>query len=361
MESKILIVDDERNNLDLLRATLKDDGYKLFFAKNGQTALNQVAKHNPDLILLDIMMPDMDGYEVCQRLKADDNTKDIPIIFVTAKSEEADETKGLAMGVVDYITKPISQAIVRARVKTQLKILAQRQLLESQNTSLEQLQREQEGFFNMAVHDLRNPLTVIIGNVPFIFMDRLPLDKRKKRLEAIKNHAEKMRNLTEEILRLQKLKQGKMPFNMEKIDVPACIRQTVTDNQGAASLFEVNLVAEGMSPANIMGDVSFLDRVLANLISNALKYSPKGDTVTIGMQTVNETRIRITVADNGPGIPKELQLRIFEAFAQAKDQRKEGTGLGMTICKLATEGMGGQIGFDTSSQGTTFWVEFPKI
>ena len=181
----ILIVDDETSNITLLRKILGEEGYKLFVAKNGEKALQQVTTHYPDLILLDIMMPEMDGYEVCRRLKANEKTKDIPIIFVTAKNQDTDETQGLELGAVDYITKPISPAIVKARVKTQLTILEQRRSLEFQNSELERLNREQQGFFQMAVHDLNNPLAVIMGNIPFIFDHRFTLEKQKGKLTTI--------------------------------------------------------------------------------------------------------------------------------------------------------------------------------
>ena len=361
MQPKILIVDDKRANLQLLREVLKGEGYKLLFAKGGKAALAQVEKHSPlDLILLDIIMPEMDGYEVCRQLKARPQTKYIPIIFVTAKNSEEDEAKGLELGVVDYITKPVRDAIVRARVKTHLVLSAQRVTLENTNRELKTLQREQQGFFGMAVHDLRSPLTAILGNIPFIFMEEeFPLKKRKEQLAAIERNAQKMKKLTDEILELQKLKSGKMVFQQEPVDLPDLIITVVKDNQGYAASLGVHLRAGTLPAVQILGDRTYLGRVLTNLLTNALKYSPEEATVVIEASLQEGNRARISVLDHGPGIPEEFQPRIFDAFSQAKNQKKGGTGLGMTLCQLATEGMGGTIGFDTSiGEGTTFWVEF---
>ena len=360
MPNSILIVDDEPRNIDLMRSVLSNIGRKLRFATDGRKALTQAERHLPDLILLDIMMPEMDGYEVCRRLKDNKKTRYIPIIFVTAKDTGDDELKGLQIGAVDYITKPINPAITKVRVKTHLKILEQNRKLVAQNKLLEKLQALQSDFINMTIHDLKNPLTVMLGHLGFMFADKPLMVTHSKFLLPMKRSVQKMQALVEELLTIGKLKKNVMSFLEQDVDVGELISFVAEDNQSIANTAEVNLTVN-LPPLStmIVADFSYIERVLTNLVSNAIKFSPKGSDVSVHVE-IDSNRICIFVSDSGPGIPEELQPRLFEPFSQAKNQQKQGTGLGLTICKLATEGMGGEIGFNTEiGQGTIMWIKFP--
>ena len=345
----ILIVDDTPANVLLLVRMLAERGYRPRPVSSGKLALEAARAEPPDLILLDITMPEMNGYEVCEQLKADAALKDIPVIFVSALHETMDKVKAFRVGAVDYVTKPFQFEEVYARVQTQLQ--------------LHRLEKLRDDLTHMVVHDLRNPLSVI-----FAFLDLLDLDESKNISDSTRSFttlarrsAEELRNMISSILDVSKMGEGEMKLQREPCDLCALIRGVVASTQPLPGRRTVTLEAPE-SPLRVMADVGLIRRVFQNLLSNALNYTPTGGDVRI-VATLSSEVIRVTVTDAGPGIAAEDHRRIFEKFGQVESHdNRTGTGLGLTFCKLAVEAHGGRIGVESEvGAGSTFWLTLPCL
>jgi signal transduction histidine kinase len=349
MTPNILIVDDIPANVLLLVRMLAERGYRPRPVSSGKLALEAARAEPPDLILLDITMPEMNGYEVCEQLKADAALKDIPVIFVSALHETMDKVKAFRAGAVDYVTKPFQFEEVYARVQTQLQ--------------LHRLEKLRDDLTHMVVHDLRNPLSVI-----FAFLDLLDLDESKDTSDSIRSFtalarhsAEELRNMISSILDVSKMGEGEMKLQREPCDLCALIRGVVAATQPLPGRRTVTLEAPESS-LTVMADAGLIRRVFQNLLSNALNYTPTGGAVRM-VATLSSEAIRVTVTDSGPGIAAENHRRIFEKFGQVESlDNRTGTGLGLTFCKLAVEAHGGRIGVESEvGSGSTFWLTLPRL
>ncbi|MGV3523575.1 MAG: hybrid sensor histidine kinase/response regulator [Candidatus Sericytochromatia bacterium] len=361
----ILIVDDTPANLQVLSQVLKESGHKVRAVPSGMLALRAVENRPPDLILLDINMPEMDGYTVCQTLKAQPETAEIPVIFISALSETLDKIKAFELGAVDYMTKPFQFEEVQARVRTHLKIQGLQRQLQQQNRSLEasllrqqELESQRENLVHMMVHDMRSPLTGMLGYLSLLemFSTAWP-DKHKSYLKRAQESTEFLIQMISTILDIHKMDAGQMPLKRESVSLPDLAQQAV-QSLGALTLtvpVEVNALP-GLPEISL--DRDLVRRVWENLLGNALKFSPAGSCVNVRFE-LKEGHVRCCVCDQGPGIPPELQGRIFEKFGQA-EVKQYSTGLGLTFCKMAIEAHGGQIGLESQlGQGTTFWFDLP--
>ena len=344
----ILIVDDTPANVLLLVRMLTERGYKPRPVLSGKLALQAAHMEKPDLILLDINMPEMNGYEVCVQLKADAALKKIPVIFISALSETIDKVKAFRVGGVDYVTKPFQFEEVYARVQTHLQ--------------LHRLEKLRDDLTHMVIHDLRNPLAVI-----FIFLDLLERQEAKNLsastrifVTLARHSAEELRNMISSILDVSKLGAGEMKLHREPCDLATLISEVLATTQSLPGNRTVTLNALESS-FTVLADSELIRRVLQNLLSNALKYTPTGGTVRI-VVTPSAREIRIAVTDTGPGIAHEYHQRIFEMFGQVEDgNNRLGTGLGLTFCKLAVEAHGGRIGLASAvGKGSTFWFALPR-
>jgi len=335
---KVLIVDDDPENLRILMNALQED-YAVVAASDGRRALGLAEKEpRPACILLDIMMPDIDGYEVCRRLKADENTREIPILFVSARTETDDKIRGLDLGAQDYITKPFNYDEVLARVRTHVSLFELQQTLRRQNEQLVQLEKERETLTQMIVHDMRSPLMVIMGNLEIARMD-LGDDAPPgvaASLDAANRAADAVRRMAEDLLDIARLETGHMPVDLKACDLDALCRQAVAQAQGLADGQAIAL--QCVPGATALADPRLVTRVLQNLLTNAIKFSPAGR-----------------------GIDSGHAERIFDKFCQteASDQR-HGKGLGLAFCKLAVNAHGGAIGVHSRpGVGTEFWFTLP--
>jgi signal transduction histidine kinase len=344
----ILIVDDVPANVLLLVRMLTERGYRTRTALGGKLALEAARTEPPDLILLDITMPEMNGYEVCEQLKADEALQAIPVIFISALHETLDKVKAFRVGGVDYVTKPFQFEEVYARVQTHLQ--------------LRRLEKLRDDLTHMLIHDLRNPLTMICG-----FLDLLESEAQgysastRKLLPRARRSAEDLRNMIGSILDVSKMGAGELRLQSEVCDLHALIRAVVATAQSLPDNGVVTLAAR-KSPLPLTLDASLIRRVLQNLLSNALKYTPPGGGVRL-VVTPSPTEVRVAVTDTGPGIAREQQQRIFKKFGQVEDHRnRQGTGLGLAFCKLAVEAHGGCIGVESEvGKGSTFWFTLPRM
>ncbi len=357
----ILVVDDVPDNLDILSNVLSDL-YRVQAAINGAKALEIAAiTPAPDLILLDIMMPEMDGYEVLIRLKSKPSTAQIPVIFLSAKTETADEEKGLNLGALDYITKPFSPAIVLARVKTQLTLYNQSRALERSYLNLQKLEELRDNLVHMLVHDMRTPLSVMrmsLGMLKDEIADELNNENRLD-LENALTGTEKLVEMVNDLLDISRMEAGKMPLNLVSNDVVKIARQAMLRISKLAEKINISLdIAEEQTIA--ICDPEIIDRVISNLLHNALKFTPEGGSVSVSIAKL-ETGVEVAITDSGPGIPEKFQQQIFEKFGQTEEARKHtSSGLGLTFSKMAVENHGGEIGVESESgNGSRFWFILP--
>ncbi|MBI4799985.1 MAG: response regulator [Desulfarculus sp.] len=357
----VLVVDDVEANLDILSAALGQD-YQVSAALDGRSALEAVLEAPPDLILLDIMMPVMDGYEVCRRLKADQRFNAIPIIFLTALTEVENKTKGLALGAVDYITKPFEIAEVRARVDTHLKLRQAQARLEHQNQLLKDYARLRDEVERMTRHDLKNPLSAVI-NVPAMLMEEPNLtDDQRTLLHMLQESGTRMLHLINSSLDLYKMEIGRYQLNPEAVESVRLVRQIWAEMRElihAKRLELILLVAGRPAQANdtlwVSGEEMLIYSLLANLIKNALEASPPNEGITI---TMDEGPLNLVRIHNQGEVPKEVKDRFFAKFATAG--KKGGTGLGTYTARLIAQTLGGAVAMASSAQrGTLLTVSLP--
>jgi two-component system sensor histidine kinase/response regulator len=360
----VIVVDDTPANLQLLTGMLKERGYKVRPVPSGKLALQAAKNDPPDLILLDIMMPEMDGYEVCERLKADEKLREISVIFISALNETMDKVRAFDVGGVDYVTKPFQFEEVNARVSTHLELQRQRRKLKENYEQLRRLEELRDNLVHMIVHDLRNPLTGISG-----FLDlTLALEKETltedglEYLQTAKRSTKAVIDMVSAVLDVSKMEAGEMKLHLAECDLVRIAADLMSDMQSLKEAREMILNAPPV-PVTVVADKDLILRVLQNLLGNALKFTPSDGWIRLGIEP-DENRVCVRVWDNGPGIPPEYQERIFEKFGQVEaraNRQKHSTGLGLTFCKLAVEAHGGSVGVESEvDKGSTFWFVLPK-
>lgn len=361
----ILVVDDTPANLILLTGMLKGLGYKVRSVSDGKFAL-QTAKHDvPDLILLDVMMPGMNGYEVCERLKMDEQLVEIPVIFLSALNETADKVKAFEAGGVDYVTKPFQLREVQARVAAHLELHRQKRLLKESYEQLRKLEELRDNLVHMVVHDMRTPLTSMKGFLQLLDMvEGESMSKDGKEYVAILTDAtENLIELASSLLDVSKMEAGEMILDLGECNLIEIIREVMAKVESLRENRQFSIEAPE-EPMTILGDAKLLSRVIQNLLGNALKFTPDGGSISVGFE-ICAPCVRVYVRDNGPGIPHESLERIFDKFGQVASQhiqRQYSTGLGLTFCKLAVEAHGGSIGVDSEvGKGSTFWFSIPVL
>jgi len=348
------MVDDTPEDLDVLHGLLQNE-YQLFAAPAGSIAVHIAKNQIPDLILLDIMMPEMDGYEVCKKLKADETTRDIPIIFITAKIETDDEVKGFDVGGVDYITKPFSPPAVLARVKAHLALKREKELL----IEIMQLKEDVE---RITHHDLKNPLTVVMSLPRLIAKDNLT-EKQVNQLNKISEAGVKLLNILNLSLNLYKMEQGKYAVKSEPIEIIKIIDDIFHENRqyirSKGAIIEITINGSPVSDVTsfkVPGEELLFYSMLANLLKNALEATPKNDTIKIAL--LDENAFCISIHNKG-AVPEAVRENFFEKYTTSG--KPNGTGLGTYSAKLIAETLGGSITMASSEKlGTMITLSFPR-
>lgn len=348
-QKKILIVDDERVNIDLLSGILTD--YAKMVALDGKIALKIAqSKNKPDLILLDIMMPGMDGYEVCRQLKANEQTKDIPVIFVTAMTKVKEETKGLELGAVDYITKPISHPVVLARVKTHLNLRAAYQTLECHYQTLREVEQLRQDVETITRHDLKSPINGIIGFSDFLLEnDALPKETLQKFYKHINTNAIRLGKMVNQSMSLAQMERGVYQVDFKTFNSLTIIRYIMNDSQRLIDNKEllVTILLEEQPIQRddifiIYGEEQLCYTMLANLIKNALEASPNKGTILLSLHSNQKATLAI---HNQGVVPIEIRERFFEKYTTSG--KKTGTGIGTYSARLMAEVQKGTIQLQT--------------
>ncbi len=355
----ILIVDDVAANLKVLGDMLKADGYKVRPVPNGSLALQVAEKEKPDLILLDIMMPDMDGYEVCRRLKEHKTLNDIPVIFISALNDTNDIVKALKTGGVDYITKPFQSEEVSTRIATHLKI-------RQQNQELQKHLADKDRFISILAHDLKNPFNALLGLSDLLLKNirEYDLDRIESFMSIIHNTAESTYSLLESLLIWARTQSGKIPydpqnlnFNSLSFDVAAVLKLTANNKN-----ISINLL--NTEELNVIADNNMLRAILRNLISNAIKFTPNGGRIDVhAIQTDLQTTI--SVSDNGIGMTGETINKLFDitqTHSTPGTEKETGTGLGLLLCKELVNKHNGAIWVESETgKGSSFKFSIPAM
>jgi len=357
IRSRVLVVDDIPKNLQVVGTVLRNAGYSIMPATSGTEALEGVRAQLPDLILLDLMMPEMDGLEVCRRLKADPLTRHLPVIFLTASNEMEHLVQGFEMGAVDYVTKPFNTAELLARVRTHLELKHARQRLREMND-------EKNEFMGIAAHDLRSPLNVIKGYAEMLLEDDTLEAGHADTIRRMHSAAGRMVGMVQNLLDVNRIERGEMTINLEPTEWGALIATVVEAQRPHASAKQQTIHLERATQApTVLMDAQVMVQVLENLVSNAVKYSPAGKQIFVSLRQL-PTAVRCEVRDEGPGISAEDQTKLFGKFARLSAKPTGGensTGLGLSIVKRMVEAMAGKVWCESEpGRGATFIVEFPS-
>jgi signal transduction histidine kinase len=357
--AKVLIVDDDHSVREAFEAILAPDNHELTFAPDGATALKELQTLIPDVILLDVMMPNLDGYEVCRRIKGDHRLAHVPVVLVTVLETKEDLVKGLDTGADEFLTKPVAAVELRARVRSMIRI-------KSQHDRLKDALKMREELANMIVHDVRAPLSVIIVHAEWFAKGEGAAPEVRKRGDSILAQAERVTAFLNDMLLLAKLEAGKLVLNRAPVHVSDLVRSAEVEHRVLAESRGISLALElPERDRYLMLDPTLLARVLDNLLSNAIKYSARGDTVSLCVRHGEgkggrPAGVRIEVRDQGPGVPDADKARIFGEFEIVRGSRAgvSQIGLGLTFSKLAVEAHGGSISVaNNEPRGSIFIVE----
>lgn len=368
----LLVVDDIEANRDVLSRRLRRHGHSVATAEDGRIALDRLRAEPFDLVLLDIMMPEIDGFEVLRRMKSDEQLRHIPVIIISALNELDAVARCIEMGAEDYLSKPFNPTLLKARTHACLEKKWSRdresQLYTqlSQNFQrLQELEKQRDDLTHMIIHDLRTPLvSVITGMQTLDLMGTLNAEQREMMTLSVSG-GETLLGMINDLLDVEKLESGAMQLDYSEVAPSQLVSSALAQVTSLAAGKELTLLQERdeMLPL-IRCDEGKLRRTLVNLLGNAVKFTPSGGTVTVGVCPADQGgSVTFSVADTGEGIPAEAFGSIFEKFGQVKTRqggRVMSTGLGLTFCKLAVEAHGGQIGLESRlGEGSTFCFTIP--
>lgn len=367
----VLVVDDNRRNRALTEAILETAGYTVRSSSGGPHALEEFAADLPDLVLLNVLMPGMDGYEICRRLRDLPGGSDVPIVFLTANTDLAAHQKAVDSGADDFVATPLNRTELLIRVRSLLRIRAlQRELrtnydlIRTQRDALVRVERHKQELTDLIVHDLKNPLASILTNVEFALgRPGIPQDAWDALHDVVAGSQTMLRMLLN-LLDVSRSEDGALVPRRDDVDLLALLEQVRGVAQRQADTQSRRLVVETSAPS-LRGrlDADLVRRIVENLVDNCLKYTPRGTAVTLSVER-DDTLVRIRVKDLGAGIPVDQRIRVFEKYARIDEgtagEARSSRGLGLAFCKLAAEAHGGRIWVEENSpHGTIFVVELP--
>ncbi len=367
---QILVVDDQKSNVDLIADSLSGYGYTILKATNGPTALELAKANNLDLILLDVNMPHMNGYEVIHELKANPQLQDVPVIFVSAINDLQVKIDGFKEGAVDYITKPFQQGELQARVKTQIALRKKQleidRLKQQEIASLHKISQLKDDMLRMVAHDIKSPLSNIIGCVRLLEMqdeDYLGANPEiHEYIGMIEHAADRILGVVKEVLETE-TNESNADLRREAVGLTAYLQEQVTELQFSAREAHIELhFVPPKEDTEIMIAPARFGHVLQNLMTNALKYTPTGGTVEVSAQVL-PSEVQIRVRDTGLGIPEEDLPYLFDKYYRvqsAEHRKRTGSGIGLAIVKTIVDQHGGHVWAESvPGKGSTFIISLP--
>ena len=368
--ASILLVDDVVANLTLLLDVLKQEGYQLRPVTDGRLALRAAKAQPPDLILLDIDMPNLDGFQVCERLKSMPETQHIPVIFLSAFDQPCDKVAAFTAGGVDYVTKPFQVEEVLQRVSTHLNIQALKRCLEGRNQELQERNREleklrktQANLVHMIVHDLRSPLAGVLGYLELLQIaggDSLSQEIQDDVSRAVEA-CNSANDLVSCLLDIARLESAVMPLNIDTFDLRDVALKAIKTQQSVKGQRQIS-VRHDEEPVWVRADNGLTLRVIVNLLQNAVRATTDDGQIFITVSQETQCA-KLQVKDNGRGIQPEQLPKLFEKFAQADlrhQHRDSGFGIGLAFCRLAMESQLGTVNVESQpDHGSCFWITLP--
>ena len=363
---RILCVDDEPLNLSLLKAMLSPRGYDVVTALNGPDALEKIRTEQIDICLLDVMMPEMDGFEVCRRIKGDEDHGTIPVVMITALSDMANRIRGIEAGAEDFISKPFNAAEVLARIKMLLHVKSLNDQLKSAKSMAEKANLAKSEFLSGMSHELRSPLNAILGFAQLMESDSPPpTPAQRESIVQILRAGWHLLTLINEILDLAKVESRQVPLSHEPVSLAEVMQECQGMVEPQAQQHGTRITFPRFDlPCFVLADQTRVKQVLINLLSNAIKYANKQGTVEVECTANTPGRIRVSVRDSGAGLRPEQLAQLFQPFNRLGQEggSEEGTGIGLVVAKQLVELMEGEIGVEsTVGVGSVFWFELISI
>lgn len=366
---KILIVDDVKANIMLLKALIKKNNYQVIEASNGKEALEMFEVHKPDLILLDIMMPILDGYQVMNKIRNGNINPDIAIILITALDNKDDVVKGFNAGANDYISKPFNNEELEARIRHQISLIAAKTEIEQKTKDLISAIKNRDKLYSVIAHDLRSPLSSV-KMIISLLVSELKNTNINPDLYDLLNEAnrttENLFILLDNLLKWTKSQIGKLYISIQTIDIISIIYGLIDLYSLMSQNKNINIiVASDISSVEINSDPDIVKTIIRNLLSNAIKFSYSGSEVIINVED-KEDNVIISVEDHGCGISDENKANILIdkecGYTSFGTDNEEGSGLGLSLCQEFTNRLGGKIWFESEKdKGSKFYVSLPKI
>jgi signal transduction histidine kinase len=366
---KVLVVDDNVYNREVAEAHLVASGYSVRLAEDGERGIAQFLEWRPDLVLLDVLMPGIDGFETCRRLKALPAGSGVPVVFLTALGDFAAHQRAIESGADDFLTKPINRAELLIRVRSLLWVKRLRdelsqgyEIIRSQRDALVRSQRQKEELSALVVHDLKTPLAALIANVQFVERKDYIQPEEREALQDVLTSSESIRRMIMNLLDISRSESGDLVPQLRDVNLTSMIGQLCEVMKRRADQEKVKLETD-LRAGTLRGDSDLLERLLENLLDNCLRYSRPGGRILIQTWAVGEESLELRISDEGPGIPEALRERIFEKYVQLNPEvltARTSRGLGLAFCRLAAEVHGGKIWVESNEpRGTVFCVRLP--
>jgi signal transduction histidine kinase len=366
----VLVVDDAPANLQLLFGMLKERGYRVRPVPSGRLAMQAAKAQPPDLVLLDVNMPEMNGYEVCRELKQDEALRGIPVIFISALSEPFDKLQAFSAGGVDYVTKPFHLDEVRVRIETHLALCHMRAQLEARNQELARanerlvaLEETRNALSSAIVHDLKSPLAALLSSAQYLL--GLPEIQGEPRevLEEMLASSHGVHRIVLNLLDISRMEDTRLVPKRIEVGLASIVENARATAQLTTRMTGHRLVVEVVD-RDVFVDPDLVTRVIENLLDNAIKYAPRNSPIRVLARGEGERGVSIRVEDHGRGVPPEQRDRIFERYARLdRDMQvhsRTSRGLGLAFCKLAVEAHGGKIWVeDNQPEGAAFCATIP--
>lgn len=365
-EYKILVVDDVASNVLLLKVLLSKEKFQIITASSGVQCLELTEKERPDLILLDVMMPEMNGYETAEKLKAAPELKEIPIIFLTALNSTADIVKGFHSGGNDFISKPFNKEELIIRVKHQLSLIAAKKIIIAKTEELMRTITSRDKLYSVIAHDLRSPLGSIkmVLNMLLLNLTSEKIGKDMYETLTMANQTtEEMFTLLDNLLKWTKSQVGRLNIVLQHSDMVELVQSVIEVFSMNAELKNIKINLNAPEAVNLCMDIDMIKTVIRNLLSNAIKFSLEGGVIDVSVEDFGD-EVQLNVSDHGKGIKEDDQPKLFHVethFTTFGTKDEEGSGLGLLLCQDFINKHNGKIGFVSKyGAGSTFYFKLPK-